>query len=68
MSKTIQISLHLSDELGILSVTYMYNDTELPSNGKTIRDIGKALVDSYKANKDRLVVNDMLDSLDIDLP
>jgi len=63
--KNIQISISLSDDLGIKAIVYNYNDTELPSNSETLGNIAIAILKSLHLNKDDLLIQDLLNELDI---
>lgn len=63
--KWIQLSLHLTDDLGIKNVVIDYNDTGLESNSELVRLIAVTLLKSLKLNKDTLAVQDLLNELGI---
>lgn len=63
--KAIQLFISLSDDLGIQSITFSYNDTELPSDWKTLNAVANAILKAIKANKDRIIVDELLDDLNI---
>ena len=63
--KNIQLSISLSDDLGIKAIVYDYNDTELPSNSETLGNIAIAILKSLHLNKDDLLIQDLLNELDI---
>lgn len=66
--KNIQLSISLSDDLGIKAIVYNYNDTELPSNSETLGNIAIAILKSLHLNKDDLLIQDLLNELDISRP
>ena len=66
--KMIQLTLSLTDELGIESIAYMWNDTELPSNAETLGKIALGILEAIKLNHDHLVIQDLLNDLNISLP
>jgi hypothetical protein len=63
--KYIQLGLHLTDDLGIKSVTIDHNETDLPSDSKLITLIAFALLKSIHLNKSDLELQDMLNELGI---
>ena len=63
----ISLMINLNDELGITSIVYSYNDTELPSNSETLGKISLAILKSLHLNKDSLLVQDLLSELNIDV-
>jgi len=65
MSKIIQLTFVLTDDLGIKSIAYDVNDTELPSNGQTLGMIAMAMIKALHLNKDSVLVQDLLNELDI---
>jgi len=65
MSKTISLIINCSDELGITSIVYSYNDTGLPSNSETLGKIAITILKSLRLNADSLLVQDLLNELDI---
>lgn len=66
--KNIQLSISLSDDLGIKAIVYNYNDTELPSTSETLGNIAIAILKSLHLNKDDLLIQDLLNELDISRP
>lgn len=66
--KNIQLSISLSDDLGLKAIVYDYNDTELPSNSETLGNIAIAILKSLHLNKDDLLIQDLLNELDISRP
>jgi hypothetical protein len=65
--QTIQLSLAITDNLGLKSVQITTNTTSLPNNSNTIRLIALALLKSINDNKDSLIVQDLLNELDIEV-
>jgi len=63
--KQIHIAIGLTDDLGITSVTFLHNDTHLPSDSKLIGLIGMALLKSIHLNKEDCELQDMLGELGI---
>ena len=65
--KLIQLTFELTDELGIKSISYVYNDTDLPSNSETLGSIAIAILKAINLNKDSLLVQDLLNELNIEV-
>jgi len=63
--KHISITLNMTDDLGIQSVTIDYNDTNLPDNGELLELIAKALLKGLAVNNDKIVVQDLLNELNL---
>jgi len=63
--KHISITLNMTDDLGIQSVTIDYNDTNLPDNGELLELISKALLKGLAMNNDKIVVQDLLNELNL---
>lgn len=63
--KHIKLDIILTDDLGIHSVVFDQNDTELKSDSKLIEKIAVTLIKSTHLNKDSLIVQDMLNELNI---
>lgn len=62
---TIQLMINLTDELGIKSIVFSYNDTRLPNNSETLGLIAAAMLKSLSLNNESLLVQDFLNELDI---
>ena len=65
MTKFIQLTFGLTDDLGIKSIAYDINETELPSNGETLGMIAMGMIKALHLNKDSVLVQDLLNELDI---
>ena len=65
--KMIILTFELTDDLGIKSIAYDYNDTELPSNSESLGKIAMAIIKSISLNKDSLIVQDLLNELNIEV-
>ncbi len=63
--RAINLTLHLSDELGIKSIDINYNDTNLPSNSELLFNIAMTLLKSLHLNEDSVKVQDLLQELNI---
>ena len=64
----IQLTFELSDDLGLKSITFDYNDTKLPSSSETLGNIAIAILRAIEVNKDDLVIQDLLSELGIKKP
>ena len=65
MNYQIQIALHLNENLGLKSATFMHNDTPLTSNSMLLEEIAWTIIKACHLNKDNLKVDDMLSELNI---
>lgn len=63
--KHIKLTIGLTDELGIKSVTIDYNDTELKSNSELVQRVAFTLLKAYSLNKDDMKLQDLLNELNI---
>jgi hypothetical protein len=63
--KYIQLGIGLTDELGIKSVTFLHNDTDLESDSKLIELIAIALLRSIHMNAEDLDLQDTLNKIGI---
>lgn len=63
--KHIQISIDLSDELGIKSASINYNDTGLKSDSELVIKVAYTLLQSFSANKDDVLLQDLLREVNI---
>jgi hypothetical protein len=62
---TIQLSFSIGDEYRLKSVSFVYNDTDLPDDSTTLKNLAVALLKSLKINQDSVMVQDLLNELDI---
>jgi hypothetical protein len=63
--KHLEIVFGFTDELGLKSVQFNYNDTGLPEDSELLRRVACALIESLSVNKESLKVQDILNQLDI---
>ena len=63
--KHIQITVGLSDDLGIKSITFDYNDTNLPCDSKLIELLSFAMLKSCRINEESVKVQDLLNEVGI---
>lgn len=63
--KHIQISIDLTDELGIKSASVNYNDTGLKSDSELVIKVAYALLQSFSVNKDEVLLQDLLRDVNI---
>lgn len=63
--KHIILSIELSDELGIKSVTLTHNDTGLKSDSELIKQVAYTILRSYSANKEDVIIQDLLNEVGI---
>ncbi|MEN6624541.1 MAG: hypothetical protein ABFD50_23715 [Smithella sp.] len=63
--KHIFLSIELSDELGIKSVTLSHNDTGLKSDSELVKMVAYALLKAYTANKEDVMIQDLLNEVGI---
>ena len=63
--KNIQLSIRLSDDLGVKGITIDYNDTDLESDSELVKRICFTLLKSIELNKEDIMVQDLLNSLEI---
>ena len=64
----IQLNFNISDDGGLKSITFSYNDTELPDNSTTLKLLAESVLASLKLNHDDIIVQDLLNDLDIKAP
>lgn len=66
MSKQITLSFHLEGEnLGLKSVTFDVNETDLPNDSELLKMLATTLLKSIIINKQDVLVQDLLNELDI---
>ena len=65
MSKTIELTINLNDDLGITAAIITYNDTGLSSDSKLIQTVASTLLRSLSLNKEDVTIGDLLNGLDI---
>lgn len=65
--KYIQLGIHLTDELGIKSVTIDHNDTSLPSDSDLIKRVSMTVLKSLILNKEDVIVQDLINELGIEI-
>lgn len=63
--KHIQITVGLTDDLGVKSITFDYNDTHLPCDSKLIELLSFAMLTSCRTNKESMGVQDLLNETGI---
>lgn len=63
--KAITLTFNLTDELGLKSIVFDYNDTGLPENSETLRKIAIATLKAISDNQESCGVQDLLNDLDI---
>ena len=63
--KYIQLGIHLTEELGLKSVTIDHNETDLPSDSNLINLVAFALLRSINLNKESVDLQDVLNELGI---
>lgn len=61
----IQIGVHLNERLGIKSVTFDINTTELPSNSETLKRVALTILEAIALNKEMVMTQDLLNELNI---
>lgn len=66
MSKYIELTVVLNDDLGITDVVIGYNDTGLPSDSKLIKMTALTILKSLNANKEDVEITDTLNALGIE--
>lgn len=64
--KTIQLTFSLSgDNLGLKSIIWNTNTTDLPSDSSTLEALAITILKSIRLNSDDLVIQDLLNELNI---
>lgn len=63
--KLVQLSIGLTDKLGIKQIVFDHNDTGLESNAELLKRIAIALLKGLELNKDDILIQDLLSDLGI---
>lgn len=61
----IQLMFDIKADFCLKSVTFEYNDTGLPDNSDTLKNLAIAILKSIKVNQDSIGVQDLLNELNI---
>jgi len=64
--KHVQLTISLSEDLEMKTVSIDYNDTGLPDNSELVKKIAYTLLKSLSINKDDIKVQDLLNELGIE--
>lgn len=62
----IQIGVHMDEKFGIRSVTIDENTTHLVSDSQLIKNLCVAILKAISLNNDDVMVQDLLNSIDLD--
>lgn len=63
--KSIQITFVMNDEMVVESIEFNHNNTELKSDSKLLKALGKTLIECIDKNADECEIQDMLYDLNI---
>ncbi len=64
--KHVQLTLHMTDELALKSVSIDFNSTHFPNDSKLVKLACLTLLKSLHLNKDSVLVQDLLYELGIE--
>lgn len=67
-TKMIVLEIHLTDDLGLKTIVFQYNDSGLKSDYTLLYKIAWAILKSIHSNEDYLKMQEMLSELNIALP
>lgn len=68
INQYIQLGIHLSEDLGLQSVTIDFNSTELDSDSDLVKRVAITLLKSMILNKEDVQIQDILNKYDISKP